>query len=658
MKLFRLFLLMIAPLLGFVACEESTQVDDKPDPVIELKVDKQAIVADGEDKATFTVFVDKVERTADCKIICLKDNSILEGRTFASTEAGEYLFKATFESFSSEAVAVTVETPDVDYSPVLVADKEEIMADGEDMVIFTVTFDGEDVTSKSTIINLADESALEDNTFATTTPGVYQFAALMEGNPLESGAITIVAKAVEEPGNEPVVTLEVDKSEILADGTDVATFTVKADGEVVTEDVFVFYLATNKPVKDMQFSTTEAGEHKFLASYGSYFSNEITITATAVETPEPFIELTADKSEFVADGTDKVTFTVTSDEVALESGYTIYLVGDAESSALKGNEFKTTTAGEYKFKAVVDEYESEVITITATEPEIVAEPKLTLSADKSKIVADGIDAVVFNVECENFDTEDAPLIYNLSDNSVVRGPFTTTTAGTYEFVARKGEVESNKVTVIAKAVEPENPENPEQPENPENPEQPEQPTKEYKVGDYYEENGNKGIVFAIETDVYETTWCYVFSLDEADLQWSKINVDCGYNHGGTGQWMTEDLFNPNYGGQNIDDYPAFKWCIEHGEGWFMPSTKELQWIWTLISGGTHKFDSDSVKAYNKLLVEKGGMPFNETYYMSSNENSTDMMEVVAFMEDSIVCLEPYKTSTNFTVRAAYRFQVE
>jgi hypothetical protein len=28
------------------------------------------------------------------------------------------------------------------------------------------------------------------------------------------------------------------------------------------------------------------------------------------------------------------------------------------------------------------------------------------------------------------------------------------------------------------------------------------------------------------------------------------------------------------------------------------------------------------------------------------------------MEDSIVCLEPYKTSTNFTVRAAYRFQVE
>jgi hypothetical protein len=164
------------------------------------------------------------------------------------------------------------------------------------------------------------------------------------------------------------------------------------------------------------------------------------------------------------------------------------------------------------------------------------------------------------------------------------------------------------------------------------------PTYKYEIGKIYDINGTNGVCYAIKTDKQGNNWAYFFSMDEADLQWSKINVDCGYNHGGTGQWMTEDLFNPNYGGQNIDDYPAFKWCIEHGEGWFMPSTKELKWIWTLISGGTHKFDCDSVKAYNKLLVEKGGMPFNETYYMSSNENSTDMMEIVAF----IVSLVDYR----------------
>jgi hypothetical protein len=277
---------------------------------------------------------------------------------------------------------------------------------------------------------------------------------------------------------------------------------------------------------------------------------------------------------------------------------------------------------------------------------------IALSVDKNEIKADGEESATFSVSLNNQPITNGVTIYSLNDSKALNGmSFSTTEAGEYRFVAAYEGYFSNEVRIVAKAVEGSDGEGGSSGEETDS-------DKEYNVGDYYNVNGVEGIVFAIETDVYETTWCYVFSLDEADLQWSKINVDCGYNHGGTGQWMTEDLFNPKYGGQNIDDYPAFKWCIEHGEGWFMPSTKELQWIWTLISGGTHKFDSDSVKAYNKLLVEKGGMPFNETYYMSSNENSTDMMEIVAFMEDSIVCLEPYKTSTNFTVRAAYRFQVE
>ena len=675
---------MIAALLGFVGCEENTQVDETPDPVVELKADKQTILADGEEVVTFIVFVDKVERTNDCKIICLKDNTILEGNTFTTTEAGEYSFKATFESYSSEAVVVSAQEVEVEGcdAPVLIADKTEIWADGEDMVTFTVTYEDKDVTAEATIYNLTDECALEDNTFSTTTNGHYKFEARLEGCPLASVIVDIYA----EPEDVPVpveVTLEVDKTEIKADGVDAATFTVKVDGVVTTEDVYVFNLATSKTVKDRVFTTTEAGEYKFMAAFGDNYSEQVTVTATAVEGDEeekeeekaPVIKLTADKTEFVADNKDKVTFTVTSDGVVLENDYIIYLVGEKNNSELISNFFVTSHAGEYKFKAAVGEYESEVITITATEPEVVAEPKLTLSADKTEIVADGIDAVVFEIKEENFDTEDAPLLYNLTDNSVVRGPFTATEAGTYEFVARKGEVESNKVTIVAKAVEPENPEqpenpenpenpeqpenpeNPEQPENPENPEQPEQPAKEYKVGDYYEENGNKGIVFAINTDAYGTTWCYVFSLDEAYLEWSTINVDCGYNHSSNGQWMTEDLFNPKYGAQNIDDYPAFKWCIEHGEGWFLPSTKELGWMWNTISGGTHNFQSDSVKAFNKLIVEKGGDAFCEDYYSSSNENSTDTIDVVAFMSDSVVCLEPYKTS-KFSVRAAYRFVVE
>lgn len=659
MKLFRLFPLMIAALLGFVGCEENAQVDETPDPVVELKADKQVITADGEDMVTFTVFVDKVERTADCKIICLKDNSILDGRTFATTEVGEYSFKASFESYASEAVSIVAEGIESCEAPVLIADKTEIYADGEDMVTFTVTYEDTDVTAEATIYNLTDECALEDNTFSTTTNGHYKFEARLEGCPVSSVIVDIYAEPKDDPA--PVeVTLEVDKTEIKADGTDVATFTVKADGEIVTEDVFVFYLATNKPVKDMQFTTTEAGEHKFLASYGSDFSEEITITATAVETPElvPIIELTADKSTFVANGEDKITFTVTSDDVALESGYTIYLVGEQENVELKSNFFVTSQAGEYKFKAVVEEYESKVITVTATEPEPIAEPKLTLTADKTEIVADGIDAVIFEVKEENFMTEDVSLIYNLADNSVVRGPFTTTTAGTYEFVARRSGVESNKVTVVVKAVEPEEPEEPEQPE------QPDQPAKEYKIGDYYNENGVEGIVYAFaEIAKYNDSfteivgydkYCYLFSMDQVYIEWSTENVQCNAMNPKDG---AKNMTSISYQDSTYAKYPAAKWCADHGEGWYLPASNELHMMWDAISGGNHVFTDPTVAAFNKTLTENGGQPIEETFYWTSNEVSESHAEVVCFSDGKGVCLEILK-STDYDVRAIYKFKVE
>jgi hypothetical protein len=89
----------------------------------------------------------------------------------------------------------------------------------------------------------------------------------------------------------------------------------------------------------------------------------------------------------------------------------------------------------------------------------------------------------------------------------------------------------------------------------------------------------------------------------------------------------------------------------------MPSSQELQWMWDAISGGTHDFYSSSVIAYNKLLTDNGGMPFEETYYWSSNETSDDRIELIAFMQDSVICLEPLKSS-KFTVRAAYRILLE
>jgi hypothetical protein len=97
--------------------------------------------------------------------------------------------------------------------------------------------------------------------------------------------------------------------------------------------------------------------------------------------------------------------------------------------------------------------------------------------------------------------------------------------------------------------------------------------------------------------------------------------------------------------------------MDHGEDWFLPSSDELQWMWDAISGGTHDFYSSSVMAYNKLLTDNGGKPFVETYYWSSSEVNDDTIVAVAFIKDSVICLNSLKSST-FTARAVYRILLE
>ena len=80
-------------------------------------------------------------------------------------------------------------------------------------------------------------------------------------------------------------------------------------------------------------------------------------------------------------------------------------------------------------------------------------------------------------------------------------------------------------------------------------------------------------------------------------------------------------------------------------------------MWETITDGARDFTAPSVAQYNKLITDNGGEPFVETYYWSSNETTDELIEVVAFMNDSIVCLDPKKDSI-FTARAVYRFKVE
>ena len=425
--------------------------------------------------------------------------------------------------------------------------------------------------------------------------------------------------APETPDNT-IVTLSVDKAEISADGKEFVTFTVSpAEAQIIC-------LNDNSVLSTNTFKTTNAGEYRFAAIHNGVKSNEVKVTAKALKME---VVLSADKETIVGDNTDVVTFTVTVDgeDKTAESTITIVNYG----STLEGNTFVTDVAGEFIFQARFEGESSNQVVVTATAVEAPVQKNLVLTGSPMRIKADGSEKVTFKAMYGEDDVTATCTIQSTNGVVVENGVFTATEAGTYNFYALYDNVRSNTVSVDAY-----------------NPEM----NVDYEIGEIYDINGTNGVCFAIKNDNQNRTWAYFFSMDEEYLQWSTENVWCNCASG-RGDWNTEDMLK---NGTSPDKYPAAQWCVAHGEGWFMPSSTELQWMWDAVSGGTHNFDSETMKSYNTLLTSNGGEAFQETYYWSSNETSDDMIELIAFMSDSVVCLEPYKTS-KYNVRATYRIQL-
>ncbi len=424
---------------------------------------------------------------------------------------------------------------------------------------------------------------------------------------------------------EYTVALSATKGEILADGRETVSFEATVNSVVTCDGVQIICLNDNSVLSGATFKTTTPDEYRFVAVYNGVKSNEVKVVAKALDVD---VLLTADKLEIVGDDADTVTFAVTVDgeDKTAESVITILNY----SIALEGNTFTSDVAGEFVFQAKFDGKLSNQVVVTATAVETPVQKSLSLTASPMRIKADGIESVTFTVMYGDDDVTDVCEIRTTEGDVIEGGEFTTTTVGTYNIYALYNDVRSNTVSIDA--YDP-------------------NATYAYEIGKIYDINGTKGVAYAIKT-VGNETYAYFFSMDEADLQWSTENVWCNCI-AVRGDWNTGDMLR---NGTSPDMYPAAQWCIAHGEGWFMPSSRELQWMWDAISAGTHNFDSESVKAYNKLLTDNGGMPFVETYYWSSNETADNLVEIVAFMADSVVCLMPYKTDT-YTVRAAYRIML-
>lgn len=187
---------------------------------------------------------------------------------------------------------------------------------------------------------------------------------------------------------------------------------------------------------------------------------------------------------------------------------------------------------------------------------------------------------------------------------------------------------------------------------------PEYMLRRYEVGDLYDRDGVKGVVCIVSD---EGTHGLVISLEQIYLTWSEFRkpdlrtVGAGNRTDGEENMRTVEAYIAA-NGLSWDDFPAFKWCREQGEGWYLPSIDELLTIGHNYNGGSRmKNNRQARNKFNDALKDAGGKRMDRMVYYFS---STEMDEKNAYT--SHTSLEPpyvveIPKYNKFLVRAVHKF---
>lgn len=325
---------------------------------ITLKTDKTMVLADGNDKVTFSV-VDQTGADLTSSAEIRVDGKAIQGNTFSTTKEGFHTAVATYKSVTSNEVTFQ---SNIAKQLVLTADKATILANGVDKTTFTVTdADGNDVTTKAKI--KVNGILISGNTYVATQSGEYKAVAIL-GDQLSNEVII--------QANKPeAITLAADKVVILNTGEDVVTFTVtKPDGTDITKESKI--MVNDKEIEGNTFTTTEVGAYYVKATWSGNKSNSIVIRAKA---PTQYgLAIILSKLTFVCDNIDMVTFTCLNtldNNNDLTDETTFYVDG----KAIEGNFLQASVPGEFIITAKYETYEAPAVKVTA-QKEFLATPKV------------------------------------------------------------------------------------------------------------------------------------------------------------------------------------------------------------------------------------------------------------------------------------------
>lgn len=126
----------------------------------------------------------------------------------------------------------------------------------------------------------------------------------------------------------------------------------------------------------------------------------------------------------------------------------------------------------------------------------------------------------------------------------------------------------------------------------------------WAVGDYYEVGNVKGVVVWVDESKEHGK---IISLDEKVDIWATGGYNTGAKSEEDGKGNTDKVKDIN---AELSAFPAFKWCVAHGEGWYFPAILEVYYF------------LNAKETVNPTLEAHNGTKISD-FYWSSTEGEED-----------------------------------
>ena len=189
-------------------------------------------------------------------------------------------------------------------------------------------------------------------------------------------------------------------------------------------------------------------------------------------------------------------------------------------------------------------------------------------------------------------------------------------------------------------------------------ETPDATTWRYAVGDYYERGDVQGIVCYVEPNGHHGA---VVSLDEAMLAWSLFrkpdfrSIGTADSDDGRANMATVERYIAE-NDLSWADFPAFEWCRNKGEGWYLPAINELLALGNGYHGGFRMHSDRKARSrVNETLRQHGGKRMDRmiNYFSSTEKDDKEAWTTTMEVEPPYVVEIP--KYNRFLVRAMHRF---